>query len=160
MQTCPSRKRAVLFFMLSLAAVAGAAQSRPNFSGTWTRIEPELGPKDMYVERIDLHDSALKIEVEFQTLGGIIGGGGKGEHTYTIGGPAETKTDSDGRHRSVVVTWDGPALVFIRTTQEGANTTTEREVWSLSEDGKKLTKSRETTSWQGTRQDRTVLERR
>ncbi len=160
MQTCLSRKLPLVFLMLSLAAVAWAAQSRPNFSGTWSQIEPELGPEDTHVERIDLHDSTLKIKVKAQFSGGVGWGALNREHTYTIGGPAETSTDRDGRSRSIIVTWDGPALVFVRTTQEGANTTTEREVWSMSEDGKKLTKWRQTTSWKGTQRGRTVLERR
>jgi len=160
MQTCLSRRLPLVFLMISLAAAAWAAQSRPDFSGTWSQIEPALGPKDTHVERLDLHDATLTIEVKTQFSTAIGAGGGSRAHSYTIGGPAETRTDRDGRHRSILVTWDGPALVFVRTIQEGCNTTTEREVWSVSEDGKKLTKWRETTNWKGTRRSRTVLERR
>lgn len=80
-------------------------------------------------------------------------------HTFTIGGAAESKTDADGRLRSVAVSWDGPRLVFVRTTSEGANITTAREAWSLSADRKELTKETETTSWRGTSRGRTVLQR-
>ena len=160
MRTCLLRKLPLVFLMLSLAAVAWASQARPDFSGTWSQIEPELGPTDTHVERIDLQDLTLKIRVEADFSGAFLGGGFRLEHAYSVGGSAETSTDRDGRHRSIIVRWDGPALVFVRTTQEGANTTTEREVWSLSEDGKTLTKSRETTSWRGTRRSQTVLERR
>jgi hypothetical protein len=160
MQTCLSRRPTLVFLMLSLVAAVWAEQTRPDFSGTWSQIEPELGPGATHVERIDLHGSTLKIDVEAQVSGGVGGGMVNLKHTYTVGGPAETSKDRDGHNRSVIVAWDGPVLVFIRATQEGANTTTEREVWSMSEDGKMLVKSRDTTSWKGTQRSRTVLEQR
>ena len=160
MPTCLLRKLPLVFLVPSLAAVAWAEQSRPNFSGTWSRIEPKLGPRESYVERIDLYDSTLKIAVDAEFSTGFGAGALNHDHTYAIGGPAETRTHPDGSRSRIVVTWDGTALVFVRTTQEGANTTTERVVWSISEDGKTLTEWRETTSWRGTERNRTVLERR
>ncbi len=142
-----------------LLPVAAIAQSRPDFSGTWTQVEPAPGRDATHVERLELRDSVLKVTV--QMSGSAIGGGyaGRFDHTYTIGAPAEATKDKNGVIRSVAVTWEGPTLVFVRTTQEGANTTTERDVWSLSEDGTKLTKSSETTSWKGTSRDTRVLKR-
>lgn len=160
MQTGASRTPLLVVLVPLLAAVVLAAQSRPNFSGTWSQIEPDLGPGATHVEHVNVHDSTLTIQVGAQGQGAAGGGVLKLEHTYTIGGSAHTTKDRDGRNYSIRVTWEGPALVFNRATQEGANTTTEREVWSMSEDGTKLVKSRDTTSWKGTQRSRTILERR
>jgi hypothetical protein len=86
--------------------------------------------------------------------------GYKDEHTYTIGAPAESREDSDGRVRSVAVEWEDETLVFLRTTREGANLATEREVWSLSADGTQLTVSRHTRTWQGTSTEQTTFQKR
>ncbi len=151
-----TRSLVVAFLLLPVAAIA---QSGPAFSGTWTQVEPAPGPRSTRVERLDLRDSMLKVTVDF--TGPALGGGVSGhlDHTYSIGAPAETKKDPDGTIRSVAVTWDGSSLVFVRTTQEGANTTTTREVWALSDDGTTLTKSSETTSWRGTSRDTRVFKR-
>ncbi len=151
-----TRSLVVAFLLLAVAAMA---QSKPDLSGTWTQVEPPIGRDATHVERLELRDSVLKVSVDMS--GPAIGGGYGGhlDHTYSIGAPATTTTDNDGVIRSVAVTWDGPALVFVRTTQEGANTTTTRDVWSVSEDGTKLTKSSETTSWKGTSRDTRVFRR-
>ncbi len=151
-----ARGLAVAFLLLPVAAIA---QSRPGFTGTWTQVEPPIGRDAIHIERLELRDSVLEIAVEMR--GSAIGGGygGHFDHAYSIGAPAETTKDKDGTIRSVAVTWDGPSLVFVRITQEGANTTTTRDVWSLSEDGTKLTKSSETTSWRGTSRDTRVFKR-
>ncbi len=144
---------------LLLVPFVALAQARPDFSGSWTQVEPPLGPDSTHVERLELRGSELKVMVKMSapTIGG--GVAGQFDHTYTIGAPAETTKDKEGVIRTVAVTWDGPALLFVRTTQEGANTTTERDVWSLSADGTTLTKSRETTSWKGISRERRVYKR-
>ena len=153
----PSRIPAMFAFLV--LAVTVSAQSRPGFSGTWSLVEPKLGPDDRHVERIELQDSALKIkdDIERHDISGVYRS--RDEHVYTIGAPAETRKGEDGRVRSLTVSWDGPALVFVRTTLEGANTTTERTEWTLSDDGSKLTRVRETTDWKGTTRSRSVLQR-
>ena len=153
----PSRILAVL--ALLLLTVTASAQTRPDLSGTWSQVEPQLGPNDKHVEQIELRDSTLKIkdDIKIQSGAGVMAS--NDEHTYATGAPTETSKDKDGRVRSLTVSWDGPALVFVRTTLEGANTTTERTVWTLSDDGTKLTRARETTDWKGTTRDRRVLQR-
>lgn len=152
-----TRSLVVAFLLLPVAAMA---QSKPDFSGTWTQVQPPLGPDETHIERLELRDSVLKATVDTRMAAGPLGsGGGHFDRTYSIGAPAETTKDKDGVIRSVAVTWDGLALVFVRTTQEGANTTTARDVWSVSEDGTKLTKSSETTSWRGTSRDTRVFKR-
>ena len=99
------------------------------------------------------------MHVESKSSFGSVSGSYSGDHTYTIGGRLESTKDPDGRIRSVAVSWDGPKLVFLRTTTEGANTTTEREAWSLSDGGDMLFKDRRTTDWRGTRDERIVFQR-
>lgn len=147
-------------WMLVAVAASSSSQVRPNFSGTWTQFEPQLGPDSSYTERIALADPVLKVTVDGSGSAGSIGMAYHLDHTYSIGAPAETRKFDDGRIRSVTVTWEGLALVFVTSTQEGANTTTEREVWSVSDDGTTLTKTRETANWRGTSSDRRVFKRK
>jgi hypothetical protein len=151
--------RSLLLVAALLPAVVASGQSTPNFSGTWSQVEPQLGPNDRHVERIELRDSVLKVTRDISGQAGPFGMTLRDDHTYTIGGPTETSKGEDGRVRSLTLSWDGPALVFVRTTLEGANVTTERTVWTLSDDGTRLTRERETTNWQGTSRDRGVLQR-
>ncbi len=152
-----SRILAMLAF--PVLAVTVSAQSGPGFSGTWSLVEPKLGPDDRHVERIELRGSALTIKDDIERHHVVGAGWSRDEHVYTIGAPTETKKGEDGRVRSLTVSWDGPALVFVRTTIEGANTTTERTEWTLSDDGSKLIRVRETTNWKGTTRSRSVLQR-
>ena len=152
--------RSLLVVACLLPAVVINGQSKPDFSGTWSQVEPQVAPDNRHIERIELQGSSLKIKDDIR-----ISGDGSGvyssrdEHIYTIGAPTETKKGGDQRVRSLTVSWDGPAIVFVRTTLEGANTTTERTVWTISEDGSRLIRVRETTDWQRTTRSRSVLQR-
>lgn len=141
------------------AAVSICAQTKPNFSGTWNQIQPPTSAMYSHVEKIQHQDPSLKVVIETKSTGGPIGSGLYMDHTYSIGGKEEVKKTDDGVIRSVSVKWEGNTLVFLRTEQEGANTTTTREVWSLSEDGKTLTKARHTTSWRGVKDEKSVFEK-
>lgn len=148
--------RAAVMF---LSAIALSAQDQPDFTGTWTRLDSSLSPNSRHVERIAQTGGQLRVEREGSETGGPLGLGYHDDHTYTIGGPLQSKEDPDGRVRSVAVSWDGPKLIFLRTTTEGANTTTEREAWSLGDGGDMLFKDRRTTDWRGTRDERVVFQR-
>jgi hypothetical protein len=151
--------RSLLVVAALLTAEVANGQSKPDFSGTWSQVEPQLGPNDRHVERIELRDSVLKVTRDITGEAGPYRTASRDDHAYTIGGHTETSKGEDGRVGSLTVSWDGPALVFVRTTLDGANVTTERTVWTLSGDGAKLTRVRETTNWQGTSRDRRVLQR-
>ena len=97
--------------------------------------------------------------IETKSTAGTISSGLFLDHTYTIGGKEEVKKADDGTIHTVSVKWEGNELVFLRTEQEGANTTRTREVWSLSADGKNLTKARHITSWQGSKDEKTVFQK-
>jgi hypothetical protein len=154
------RTVAVGLSVASLAGVAVIAQDRPDFTGNWIRTQPSSSSSASYTEQVSQRDDQITVQVQESGSFGGMGTWYRGDpHTYAIGSPANVKKDADGRVRSVTVSWDGPRLVFVRTTTEGANVTTEREAWSLSHDGRELTKETETTDWRGTRRGRTVLQR-
>ncbi len=144
---------------LTLTAFSAGAQDHPDFTGTWTRMDQWPSPDSSHVERIVQNGDEFTVHVESKSAFGSMMGGYSGDHTYTIGGPLDSKKDADGRVRSVAVSWEGPRLVFLRTTTEGANTTTEREAWSLADAGGMLFKDRRTTDWRGTRDERVVFQR-
>jgi hypothetical protein len=154
-------RRAVTSIALALlfAATTARAQPAPRFNATWTRVEPALSPDATDVERLDVQGSVLRMHVEQRGSAGTLGYGFTDDRTYAIDGPLESKTDQDGRIRTVAVHWEGADLVFVRTTTEGLNIATEREVWSVSADGTRLTKASETTDWRGMRTARRVYAR-
>ncbi len=160
MQARHSWRLLLVAWMLAALAASSSGQARPDYSGTWTQSEPQLGPDSSHIERIELRDPVLKVTIDGSAPAGSMGMAFHTDHTYSIGAPAETRTFDDGRIRSVTATWEGLNLVIVTSTQEGANTTTERDVWSVSDDGTTLTKTRETTSWRGTSTERRVFKRK
>jgi hypothetical protein len=111
--------RSLLVLAVLLPAIAVNGQSYPDFSGTWSQVEPQLAAGNRYVQRVELQGSALKIKDDIRTADGMVLFSSRDEHIYTIGGPTETIKGEDGRVRSLTVSWDGPALVFVRTTTQG-----------------------------------------
>ena len=140
-------------------AASGTAQDKPGYTGRWTRVQPPLSEGSTHLEEIDQHGTTLRIKLERHGSAGSMGYGFSDDRTYTIDGPVESKRDSEGRILTVGVHWEGPNLVFVRTTVEGANTTLEREVWSVSDDGNTLTREEQTTDWRGTRTERRMFRR-
>jgi hypothetical protein len=138
-------------------ATLAAAQSPPHYDGTWTRSQPPLPADSSHLEEIELRGVALRIRVERRGSGGSLAYGFSDDRTYTIDGPAESTRDDEGRIRTVGVHWEGPNIVFVRTTVEGANTTIEREMWLVSDDGRTLTRERQTMDWRGVRTERVVF---
>jgi len=153
------RRASVAVAVVLLAPLLVVAQGSPDFSGTWTQTSPQLSGDSSHIERISQKGKEITVYIESKSSFGSMGGSYRGDHTYTIGGPVESKKDADGRVRSMAVSWDGPRLVFIRTTTEGANTAIVREAWSLMDDGTFLIKDRRTADWRGTRDDQIVLRR-
>jgi hypothetical protein len=157
MTVAPACSGLFLAFVLVASSAAGGQQA--GFSGRWTRVEPPLSADSVDTQRIEVDGSVLKLHIEQRGTAGSLGYGFTDDRTYAIDGPIESKKDDDGRIRTVAVHREGPDLVFVRTTTEGLNVTTEREVWSISADGSTLTKASETTDWRGTRTGRRVYQR-
>jgi hypothetical protein len=79
---------------------------------------------------------------------------------YTIGGEPTVTADREGDQFTNTVKWEGNSLVFETVEKEKAATLTSREVWTLSPDGKMLTKRIHRTGGRGGDSDQTyVLEK-
>jgi hypothetical protein len=139
-------------------AVSG--QDRPDLSGVWIQVDPPLSSESSHVVQIEQKGPVFKVKVETSGVAGPAGYSFRGERTDVIGSPPASRKDNDGRARTVSVDWEGDALVFVRTTLEGANATTEREIWSISTDGTHLTRARRTTDWKGTSTTQSTFQRR
>ncbi len=129
---------ALLFTLLSGASVS--AQSHPNFSGTWKQNMGKSPTHSLwltsYVNKIDQQEATLKV-----TTTSV---GDRGERTYDRTyeiGKEQKSQDRDGDEFTTNVTWEGNTLVFNVVEKEHDATLTTREVWTLSDDGKTLTKS-------------------
>lgn len=169
-----------LFFALTavlcLFTFSAFAQKAPNFGGTWTLdvSKSKLGDRnniESQVLTVTQTDKDIKIETATKRAappagsgggGGGFGGGGRmgGDvpATYTLDGK-ETKIDMAGPGGNTIpVTLkgkvDGGKLYLSRSsTFNGPNgevTSTSKETWELSSDGKTLTVNAERTSPRGT----------
>jgi len=132
--------RASLFALLLLCAAIAYAQTRPNFSGDWKQ-NLEKSPTHSswlksYVNKIDQQETTLKVTTT------TIGDRGERtyDHTYEIGKEQKSQ-DRDGDEITTNVKWEGNTLVFDIAEKDHDATLTTKEVWTLSDDGKTLTKS-------------------
>lgn len=144
-----------------LAAVCAGAQSHPDFNGTWkqdnSRSTIRPGSTINYSNRIEQNGAKLKVTT-------ILGANGDRKEStysrdYTIGGPASTTSDREGDQFTNTVKWDGSSLVFETVEKEKAGTLTTREVWTLSADGRTLTKKMRRTGGRGDSDQTFVLEK-
>ncbi len=149
--------------ILTLLFAAGAsAQTHPNLTGTWkqdnSRSTIRPGSTIQYSNKIDHQDPKLTVTT-------ILGANGDRKEStysrdYTIGGKASTSNDKEGDQFTNTVKWEGDSLVFETVEKEKTATLTSREVWTLSPDGKMLTKKIHRTGGRGGDSDQTfVLEK-
>jgi len=157
-----------------ILATAVVAQKAPNFSGTWTLdvSKSKLGDRNNIESQtltVTQTDKDIKIETATKRTappaGGGGGGGGRGfggggdmPATYTLDGK-EMKMDVPGPGGNTIpVTMtgkvDGGKLLLSRASTfngpNGAISTSSKETWELSADGKTLTVNTERTSPRGT----------
>jgi hypothetical protein len=149
----------VVLVIASFCLASAFGQALPNFSGTWSQTYPPTSAMYSRTDKILQQDSTLKVFTESKSSGGLLASGYSMDRTYNIGGKEEVTKSDTGRVRTLSVKWEGTALLFLRTEVEGANTTTTREVWSLSTDGKTFTRNRTITTSNGTKEEKTVLEK-
>jgi hypothetical protein len=168
-----------LFFataVVCLFALAAFAQKAPNFGGTWTLdvSKSKLGDRNNIESQtltVTQTDKDVKIETATKRTpppanagggggmgGGRMGGGGDMPMTYTLDGK-EMKMDMAGPGGNTIPVSmtgkvDGGKLYLTRSSTfngpNGAMTSTTKETWELSGDGKTLTISTERTSPRGT----------
>ena len=151
----------LLILSVVLAAVA-SAQSHPDFSGTWkqdnSRSTLRPGSTIQYSNKVEVRDQKLTVTT-------ILGANeDRKESTYSreyvIGGKPSTSSDREGDQFTNTVKWDGDSLVFETVEKEKTATLASREVWTLSADGKTLTKKIHHTGGRGGDSDQTfVLEK-
>ena len=172
--------------LMALSAVAQDKKAT-DFSGTWTldasksKLDERARIESMTLT-VTQTDKDIKVETATKRLpppegagngqgngqgvgmgrGGF--GGGDGATTYTLDGK-ETTTEVEGRMGKVPVKLkgelDGGKLKLSRSMtfsgQMGEITTTTKETWSLSEDGKTLTVKRDMESPRGTNSSEMVF---
>jgi hypothetical protein len=137
---------------------AGAAQTRPDFSGTWKQNMEKSPTKSSwlksYVNRVELQDASMKVIVTMV--------GDRGQNTYTRSytvGKEEKSQDREGDQFTTNVKWEGNALVFETVEKEHDAILTSKEVWTLSADGKTLTKTIHRSGPKGESDQKYVLEK-
>ncbi len=159
-------------FSLFVLAISASAQTS-NFSGTWTLDvkASKLGERNsIESQTLTVAQTATDLTVTPATKrtpppegggGGRMGGGGMGggdrATTYVLDGK-EVKSEIEGRMGKMPVTTtakiDGGKIVISTsstfTTPNGEMSTSNKETWSLSADGKTLTINGERNSPRGT----------
>lgn len=144
---------AVLIF-----TTAAWAQSAPNFSGTWKQNLEKSPTKSSwlmsYTNKIEQSSDSLKITTT------TVGDRGERtyDRTYAIGKEEKSK-DRDGDDIVTSVKFDERALVIETTEKEQDATLTSRETWTLSADGKTLTKVIKRSGPRGDSEQKYVLEK-
>jgi hypothetical protein len=145
-------------FALSLMLAASAALSAEpvNFSGTWKENMEKSTKSNLttYVNTIDATDNT--IHVKTTTKGPR--GERTSERTYVIGKEVASKMP-DGDEAITTSKWEGNALVIVSTIKEPDGEVETRETWTLSADGKMLTKQRHSHGPKGDRDETLVLEK-
>lgn len=138
-------------------AVAASAQSNPNFTGTWkqdnSKSSVQPGSTMQYSNKIDHADPKLAVTT-------ILDYGDRPPtpytRNYTTDGKPSVSTDREGDKSTTIVRWESNTLVFETGEKDEAGSITTREVWTLSEDGKTLTKKIHTSGPRG-ESDRTYV---
>ena len=129
------RKRDTAAYLVTLLVIAAAAQTRPDFSGTWKQNMGKSPTKSSwlksYVNKIALQNANLKVTTS--TVGD------RGERTYDrtrVIGKDQKLQDREGDQFTTNVKWEGNTPVFKTVEKEHDSVLTSKEVWTLSGDGK------------------------
>jgi hypothetical protein len=136
------RKALVTTLGVFALAASLAAQSKPNFSGTWTLNVTKsdfgpLPPSSSRVDVIDHSDPSLKIHT--------VDDGAQGKLDYTLSmatdGKEVTNNAGGGTEVKNTAAWEGAGLVVGTKLNFQGTDVTIRSVWTLSADGKTLTQA-------------------
>ena len=134
------RTSAVVLAATLCCIAAVAADNRPNFTGVWKHSDGA----SWVVVTIDHQEPNLRIAYESRFSAGTLSGGLSGAGNYIADG-VERAGDGNNRRASwTTVNWQGPALVILRVTRDGYRVVVTREAWTLSGDGRTLTKDKRT----------------
>jgi hypothetical protein len=146
------------FVLALLLAVAACAQSHPNITGTWkqddARSTVRPGSTLKYSNKIDHQDPKLS-----KTTIADYGDREPTPYTqsYTTDGTPVKSSDREGDQITTTVKWEGSTLVFETGEKDKVGSLFTRETWTLSEDGKTLTKKIHRTGGRGGDSDQTFV---
>ena len=151
-------KRSIAIYLLTLLVAAAGAQTRPDLTGTWKQNMEKSPTKSSwlksYVNKIELQDTNLKVTTTTA--------GDRGERTYDrsyVIGKEQKSQDREGDQFTTNVKWEGNALVFETVEKEHDAVLTSREVWTLSDEGKTLTKNIHRSGPRGDSDQQYILEK-
>ena len=149
---------AALAVVLAASSVARSAP-QPDFSGTWVQNMQKSGVKPgadlkAYTNRVEQRDGVLTVVSIVQRASGET----TTERTYVFG-KEERQTIPNGATMISALTWKGAALVFETSAESGFISAGMTETWTLSADGRVLTKVRVTNSPLGENRQTFVLEK-
>lgn len=142
-------KSLVLITILAvIAPCAARAQSKPDFSGTWTRdpakSDPQQGRGGSSGHTIKQTDTEIAVT--------ITGRGGPETSIYKLDG-SESRNQSESPEGPITVKgrarWEGASLVIETTREIRGMTITSKEVRTLDVTGKEMTLEATTQSPQG-----------
>ena len=136
------------------------AEDKANLSGAWKQNNEKSKlsrPSTLksYVNKIEHKDPNLKVVTT--TVGDR--GESSYERSYTTDGKEQVTKDREGDEFHTTVKWEGKTLVFETMEVEGERKLTTTEKWTVSEDGKTLTKVRRTSGPRGDTENTYVLEK-
>jgi hypothetical protein len=142
--------------VLTLVASSALALQPANFSGTWKENMEKSTKSNFtsYVSQIDASSDTVKVK----TTSNGPRGERTSERTYVIGKEVTSKMP-DGDEAITTAKWEGNALVIASTIKEPEGAVENKETWTLSADGKTLTKQRHSHSAKGDRDETHVLEK-
>ena len=159
MKRCLSVAGAIL-----LAALSAAAQTHPNFSGTWTLdaansdFGPMPGPESI-VMVIDHKDPTLKVAVTQKSPMGET----SNESTYTTDGKNNVnrlRLPAGDQDVTSTTTWKGQTLATSRTIEAQGMSIGIDDTWELSADGKVLTVAQQLNTPQGSFNTKVALNKK
>ena len=137
------RKTLVSILAFFACVALAAAQSKPNFSGTWKMNASKSdfgafpGP-DSRTDTIEQTDTAIKEGVDAV-------GGPQGDQKYTLNfnldGSETTNSPAPGIDIHSTAKWEGSSLVVTSKLKFQDQDVTIKAVWTLSEDGKTFTQN-------------------
>jgi hypothetical protein len=140
--------------LIALSVISAYGQQRPDFTGTWKRVDNSSNTNRVEIDKIEHQDPHLKVATD--TRGTIItslprvpsAASGHDEHEYHIEGEHAGK-DDNGRQWWTTVYWQGSLLVFQSVVKDGYHVTVTWESWTLSAAGETLTKTRRIVNMDG-----------
>jgi hypothetical protein len=147
-----------MWLIIFLCTALLGADTRPDFSGTWKQNLEKSPTKSSwlksYVNKIEQQNTTLKVTTT------TVGDRGERmyDRIYTIG-KEEQSQDREGDQFVTNVKWEGNTLVFETVEKEHDATLTSKEVWTLSDDGKTLTKSIHRAGPRGESDQKYILEK-